>query len=82
MCRRCARCWEKTSEARRRNVVTWAIEERGYSQSRAYSLAGIVPRLYRYRYRSSRPDDTGLRERLRELTAERRRFGYRQLHLC
>lgn len=34
-----------------------------------------------YRYRSSRPNDAGLRKRLRELAAERRRFGYRRLHL-
>ncbi|RUW81452.1 transposase [Mesorhizobium sp. M1E.F.Ca.ET.063.01.1.1] len=34
-----------------------------------------------YRYRPSRPDDAGLRKRLRELAAERRRFGYRRLHL-
>jgi putative transposase len=31
------------------------------------------------RYQSIRPDDTGLRLRLRELAAERRRFGYRRL---
>jgi transposase InsO family protein len=33
------------------------------------------------RYRSRRPDDTNLRLRLRELAAERRRFGYRRLHV-
>lgn len=31
------------------------------------------------RYRSCRPPDTALRERLRTLAVERRRFGYRQL---
>jgi putative transposase len=31
------------------------------------------------RYRSRRPPDTELRERLRGLAAERRRFGYRRL---
>ncbi len=31
------------------------------------------------RYRRRRPEDTALRERLRELAAERRRFGYRRL---
>jgi putative transposase len=59
--------------------VDWAIEERGCSQRRACDLVGITPRVYRYR--SSRPDDAGLRRRLRELAAERRRFGYRRLHL-
>ena len=33
------------------------------------------------RYRSVRPDDAGLRARLRELAAIRRRFGYRRLLL-
>jgi putative transposase len=32
-----------------------------------------------YRYRSRRPDDSGLRERLRALASIRRRFGYRRL---
>ena len=32
-----------------------------------------------YRYRSRRPDDGPLRERLRGLAAIRRRFGYRRL---
>ncbi len=31
------------------------------------------------RYRSTRPDDAVLRQRLRELAGERRRFGYRRL---
>jgi len=30
-------------------------------------------------YRSKRPDDSTVRQRLRELAAERRRFGYRRL---
>jgi len=34
-----------------------------------------------YRYASLRPDDGGLRQRLRALAAERRRFGYRRLHI-
>lgn len=33
------------------------------------------------RYRSIRPEDTEVRSRLRELAAERRRFGYRRLGL-
>ncbi len=32
------------------------------------------------RYRSRRADDAGIRERMRSLAAERRRFGYRRLH--
>jgi putative transposase len=33
------------------------------------------------RYRHRRPDDGKLRERLRSLASERRRFGYRRLHI-
>ena len=59
--------------------MTWAIENKDYTQRRACRLVGMEPRVYRYR--SSRPDDADLRKRLRELAAERRRFGYRRLHL-
>ena len=55
------------------------MTEKSYSQRRACRLVGIDPRVHRYR--SSRPDDVGLRARLRELAGERRRFGYRWLHL-
>ena len=33
------------------------------------------------RYQASKPDDTELRDRLKALAAERRRFGYRRLHV-
>ena len=55
------------------------MKERGHSQQRACGLVGMDPRVYRYR--STRPDDGVIRQRLRELAAERRRFGYRRLHL-
>lgn len=59
--------------------MTWAITEKGYSQRRACVLIGMAPRTFRYA--SRRPDDTPLRARLRALAAERRRFGYRRLHM-
>lgn len=52
--------------------------EKRYNQKRACALAGIDPRVYRRT--SKRPADTDLRDRLKELSSERRRFGYRRLH--
>ena len=57
--------------------MTWAIAQQGYSQRRACGLIGLAPKTYRYR--SRRSDDSDLRRRLRQLAAERRRFGYRRL---
>ena len=59
--------------------MSWAITEKSYSQRRACDLAGIAPKVHRYR--SRRGDDGALRARLRSLAAHRRRFGYRRLHL-
>jgi putative transposase len=42
-------------------------------------LVDLEPKTYRYA--STRPDDGPLRQRLKELASERRRFGYRRLHL-
>ncbi|WP_353471547.1 IS3 family transposase [Salipiger sp. H15] len=63
----------------RRRAVDWAMKEKNYNQRRACALAGIDPRVYRRG--STRPADIKLRERLKELSGERRRFGYRRLHL-
>ena len=63
----------------RRGFVSWAIEKKGYSQRRACALIGMHPKTYRYR--SQRPDDAAMRERLKALANERRRFGYRRLHI-
>ena len=59
--------------------MTWAIEEKSYSQRRACGLIGLAPKTYRYA--SRRPDDAELRGRLKALASERRRFGYRRLHI-
>lgn len=49
----------------------------GVSERRACSI--IKADRKSVRYRSCRPPDTALRERLRALAVERRRFGYRRL---
>ena len=70
----------KSSEARCKATSSGlGMTEKSYNQRRACALAGIDPRVYRRR--STRPADTKLRERLKKLSSERRRFGYRRLHL-
>lgn len=59
--------------------MDWAITEKGISQRRACALVGMDRKSYRYR--SSRSGDEEVRQRLRELAFERRRFGYRRLGL-
>jgi len=49
----------------------------GPATRRACSIVGVARRVVRYQ--STRPDDGAIRARLRELAAERRRFGYRRL---
>jgi putative transposase len=48
------------------------------SERRACSALGIDRSTVRYR--SRRPDDAEIRQRIRTLAAGRRRFGYRRLH--
>ena len=61
----------------RKAAVARLVEQRGLSQVRACRLVGLNRSSMNYRPR--RPDDSLLRQRLRELAAERRRFGYRRL---
>ena len=59
--------------------MTWATAEKNYSQRRACGLIGLAPKTFRYA--SRRSDDMELRARLKALASERRRFGYRRLHI-
>ena len=61
----------------KREAVAHAREHHGVSERRACALVGVSRRVIRYE--PTRPDDGALRQRLRELAAERRRFGYRRL---
>jgi putative transposase len=60
-------------------AVAHACTEHGVSQRRAREVLAVDPS--RVRYRSVRPDDAGLREAMRMLAAERRRFGYRLIQV-
>ncbi len=65
--------------AARREAVAILVELHEMSERRACSVIGADRTSIRYR--SRRPDDHELRERLRALASERRRFGYRRLHV-
>jgi putative transposase len=62
-----------------REAVAHLRASLGMSERRACRLIGADRKSVRYR--SRRPDDASLRERLRALAAERHRFGYRRLHV-
>jgi len=53
------------------------MERHGLSQRHACRLVGLDRSTLRYQRK--RPDDVTVRQRLRELAAQRRRFGYRRL---
>ena len=63
----------------RRMAVTWAIEEKGYSQRRACRLVGLQPKTYRYASREA--DERRPRSGCASWRRQRRRFGYRRLHI-
>ena len=65
--------------AARRAVVSAACEAHGISERRACSIIGADRSAMRYR--RCRVDEAAARRRLKELAAERRRFGYRRLKL-
>lgn len=63
----------------KREAVAHLKGEHGMSERRASRVVGCDRMTARYR--SRRPDDPRLRERLLALARERRRFGYRRLHV-
>ena len=65
--------------AARRQAVTIAQEEHGLSRRRACRLIGISRSVVERELKRSH-GHARLRERLRALAGERRRFGYRRLH--
>jgi putative transposase len=63
----------------RREAVGHLCESYEVSQRRACKAVGAERTSVRYR--GARPDDGAIRARLRELAGQRRRFGYRRLHV-
>ena len=64
--------------AAKRQAVAHLCEAHEVSERRACTTLGVDRSTIRYRNR--RAGDVGVRLRIRELAAERRRFGYRRLH--
>jgi transposase InsO family protein len=63
----------------KRQAVAHLLAAHEMSERRACHLVGADRTMIRYR--GQRPDDAALRERMRVLAGERRRFGYRRLHV-
>src|SRR6188768_1176611 len=63
----------------KRKAVAHAREVHGVSQRRACQALRIDRSTVRYT--STRPDDAPLREAMKAVAAERRRFGYRRIHV-
>jgi putative transposase len=68
---------KRLEPAARREAVARLIEQHRMSRVRACMLVGL--NRSSLNYQSKRPDDARVRQRMRELGAERRRFGYRRL---
>ena len=64
--------------AARRQVVAHVLEVHGLSERRACGLIGMNRSTWRYG--SCRQANDWLRERIKEMAAIRRRFGYRRIH--
>ena len=64
----------------KREAVAHACTEHGVSQRRACEVLAVDRSSVRYR--SVRPDDAGLREAMKRVASERRRFGYRRINLA
>ena len=65
--------------AAKRTAVAHLVE--GYEMSERRACRALDVDRSSMRYRSLRPADAALRARMRELAGERRRFGYRRLHV-
>jgi putative transposase len=65
--------------AAERKAVAHLVERHAMSERRACKAIGCCRMTVRYQ--SARPDDRALRERMVAIARERRRFGYRRLHV-
>ena len=62
-----------------RQAAAYLRSAHGMSERRACRTIGVDRTSIRYR--ATKPDDGGLRARIKALAHERRRFGYRRLYI-
>ena len=65
--------------AGKRKAVAHLVEAHGMSERRACKAIGSCRMTMRYK--TIRTDDSGLRQRMKAIAHERRRFGYRRVHV-
>ena len=65
--------------AGKRKAVAHLVDAYGMSERRACKAIGCCRMTVRYK--AARANDGGLRQRMRAIAQERRRFGYRRLHV-
>ena len=65
--------------ASERKPVAHLVERHGMSERRACKAIGSCRMTMRYK--TTRADDEALRDRMKAIAVERRRFGYRRLHV-
>ncbi len=65
--------------AAERRAVAHLVDTHGMSERRACKATGFCRMTMRYK--TTRGDDDSLRERMKAIARERRRFGYRRLHV-
>ena len=63
----------------KRDAVAHVCVQHGVSQRRACEVLSVDRSSMRYR--SMRPDDAAIREAMKKVASERRRFGYRRIHV-
>lgn len=63
----------------KRKAVAHVCDKHGVSQRRACFILAVDRSSVRYT--STRPDDAELREAMKKVASERRRFGYRRIHV-
>ena len=63
----------------KRDAVAHLCAQHGVSERRACEVLKVDRSSVRYK--SIRPDDSHLRDAMKKVAAERRRFGYRRIHV-